>query len=229
MKKIDKNESPSSFEEWKAHKQPKNWNELDGNPMPAAKQIEGAKYYSKQELREELLKETYGLCCYCEIELQNNPNVAIVEHVQPKLGTINQHLIFDYSNLSISCKGGEKDPKPKELHCDSCKGSTPIPISIFDSRIEEEVKYSIDGKIVGTTADATKTIEILNLNTKKLNNLRRNTVFGLIFSDVENTILISEKDAMSLYNKIVLNKGHEYYSSVISSLQTIMKTGSNNI
>ncbi len=213
MKKINKNDSPSRFEDWKAYKRPKSWDELDGNPIPAVRQIAGAKYYSKQELRKELLVETSGLCCYCETKLQNDSNVATVEHVQPKLGTVNRHLIFEYANLSISCKGGEKDPKPKELHCNSSKGSKPIPISIFDSRIEQEIKYSIDGKVNGTTVDANKTIEILNLNIKKLSNLRKSTVFGLIFSDVENTVLISEKDALILYNKIVSNKGYEYYSS----------------
>jgi len=112
LKRIIKNQSPVEFEEWKKFKNPTIWAELNGNPVPDNLQDKNSKYYSKQELRTALLQETKNLCCYCESSLENNPLQAKVEHVQPKEGLKNQHLLFDYNNLLISCNGGERDPKP---------------------------------------------------------------------------------------------------------------------
>jgi len=228
LKRIIKHQSPTAFEEWKKFKNPTNWNDLDGYPVAEGDRDPESKYYSKQELRAALLSETQNLCCYCESKLENNPLRIKVEHVQPKIGTTKQHLLFEYSNLLISCNGGERDPKPKLLHCDTSKKDRIIPITPFDPIVESEIDYEFNGVITGKTEDARATIGILNLDIIKLRNRRLNKISGYIFKDEEETELISVEDASKLYSKVILDKGTEHFSAIIRSLRKIMGTGTNN-
>lgn len=222
MKQIIKNNSPIEFEEWKRYKKPNNWNDLDGNPVSMSRRNSTEKYYSKYELRHELLKEQSNLCCYCESIIENNPLKVKIEHLEPKIGNENQHLIFDYNNLLLSCNGGERDPKPKILHCDASKGSKLIPITPLDRRCMTEIDYTLEGKVIGITDDAKKTINILNIHISKLVNKRFAIISGLIFTDRDNTELISPEEAFKLHSKIKLKLDFEYYSAVLKCLSIIM-------
>jgi len=193
LKYIEKHASPKQFEEWKSYKNPINWNELDGYPVPIEKRIENHAYYSKEELRQALIDEQYSTCCYCESAIENHPLKTKIEHLEPREGDTRTNRIFDYSNLMASCDGGERDQKPRKIHCDAAKGKKEIPISPLDKskRCETEISFTIEGKIIGTTPDAKNTISILRLDLSKLNNLREEAIAGYIFSDLEKTNFIS--------------------------------------
>jgi len=229
LKKIIKHSSPKGFEEWKRFRNPTNWNQLDGNPVPEINRNDNFKYYSKHELRAKLLLETNNLCCYCECKIENSPLLSKVEHVQPKQGIQNQHLLFDYSNLLISCNGGERDPKPKEIHCDAHKNDSVIPLTPFDDRVESEIGYKINGAVVGFSEDAIETIKILNLDVSKLRNSRRNKISGFIFEDENEIELISAKEAEILHSKIEPNPTYEHYSAILKCLEVIKGTGTNRV
>ena len=152
---------------------------MPGNLPPGNKREPDVIYYSKAQLRETLLKEQNELCGYCEMQITNHPLSTKIEHIEPREGDTQTERVFDYSNLILSCNGGEKDPPPKELHCDAEKGDKPIPLSPLDKRCEDEINFSIDGKISGLTEDAQQTISVLNLHIAKLNNLREAAIAGL--------------------------------------------------
>ena len=100
------------------------WALLPSTKTPLDKRDENGSYYSKEELREVLFKEQFGLCCYCMNAIKNEPLYTKIEHFLPK-ETYNPKEVFEYKNLFAACNGGEKDTnyKPRILHCDSEKGN----------------------------------------------------------------------------------------------------------
>ena len=116
MKYIEKREEPSAFIEWKIQerhrlekwyadqtKASKIWEHLPSKKKSTATTEEGVKYYSKEELRKELLVEQGYICCYCGGRIADS-NKTILEHLHPKES--NKHRTFDYDNLYASCSGG---------------------------------------------------------------------------------------------------------------------------
>lgn len=191
MKHIDKNQSPSIFEMWKEQlgleklllegKEGKNlWDLLHSKCPPKEEQGEGIIYYSKQELREELLTEQGFICCYCNQSINNDHN-TIIEHLQDK--DSNNNLTFEYNNLLASCNGGQKDPKPKESHCDAAKEDKEISVTPLEVDCETHFYFDISGEIFSNTEKGEETIARLNLNIKKLKGLRAGAIEGIVFED----------------------------------------------
>ncbi|MBU1534974.1 TIGR02646 family protein [Myxococcota bacterium] len=75
------------------------------------------------DIRSQLKSDQGCLCAYCEARLiENDPHRWGVEHfVQRALTSSNHNWDLDWDNLLAVCKGGENDPKPRELHCDRQK------------------------------------------------------------------------------------------------------------
>lgn len=194
MKQVIKQPTPPEFEAWKVYRKPTNWTHLSGS-RAKGELPEGAVDYSKADLRTVLFNEQRGLCCYCNNQLIDDSSNTAIDHVSPKDGVINQHLIFDYNNLSLSCKGNEKTPKPRKLHCDAEKHEKVLSLTHFDAGCETEIVYAIDGGIEGSTPDATTTISHLNLGIDKLERLRADAIAGFVYEDEDKTVLISREEA----------------------------------
>lgn len=220
MKHIIKGESPEGFESWKAADQPTSWDEFKGTLPSENKREEGVAYYSKVELREVLLEEQGHTCCYCEMQIFNSPNSKI-EHIEPREGDTQTERIFDYSNLVLSCNGGERDPKPKTLHCDTKKDNNYIKISPLDPRCETEITFTIEGKISGLTTNAQDSISVLNLHIPKLNNLREAAIAGFIYLDEEKTKFISNNDCNTLIINLQKNKKLPFKTAILRALHQI--------
>ncbi|MBK9106383.1 MAG: TIGR02646 family protein [Saprospiraceae bacterium] len=221
MKYIAKGESPLQFEWWKVYRQPNNWNDLDGVTFPMANRIDGAEYYSKEELREELLLEQGRTCCYCENRIQNHPLRTKVDHIEPREGDTQTARIFDYHNFGLSCNGGERDPAPIELHCDSAKKSKIIKLTPHNPACETEIVFTIKGEIIGLTERATQTINCLNLGINKLNNLREEAIAGFIFTDEEKTLYITKEEALKLRNILSTNNALPFKRAIICALAQV--------
>ena len=217
MKYIVKNKSPQALEDWRAYKQPTNWGQLDGKKMSVEARDPSAKYYSKEELREALLIEQGSTCCYCENEISNDPLIAKVDHIQPKLGTLNQDLIFDYSNLGLSCNGGEREEQPRQIHCDAAKQDNPLPITPYQPRCEEEIRFTVNGAIYSDTSDGASTIEILNLGINKLNILRQVAIKSVVFDNASNDY-VTIPEASKLYEAFKVRKKVKFKSVILQSL-----------
>ncbi len=178
MKYIVKQSSPQAFEDWKNQETPKSWDNDFHSNLPK-NQEEGVFYYSKSQLRKQLLEEQGFICCYCQQEIQDDFHTPI-EHIKPR--ELFKELTFDYKNLLASCDGGQKErraTKPFPAFCDAKKGKQHIEISPLYPNCEQHFDYKIiettadiEIEVVGNTIEGRKVIEQLNLNVPFLRRLR---------------------------------------------------------
>ena len=169
------------------------WALLPSSKTPLDKRDENGSYYSKEELREALFKEQFGLCCYCMNAIKNEPLSTKIEHFLPK-ETYKPNEIFEYKNLFAACNGGEKDTnyKPRILHCDSEKGSKKphevgilSPLDITDSANDGTTHFLFleDGQIIHKTKLGETTIKALNLKCKRLILLREAAIETYLYDE----------------------------------------------
>lgn len=162
MKYIKKGESPQSLEEYK--------------------KTEGASYkdlnknhtWIKREIKNSLITEQGGICCYCGTRIEQTDSV--IEHFKPKARDLFPELQLEYSNLLASCFGGQIDKRTNRrfpLCCDASKKYRVIEVSPTDPDCESCFKYDDEGNIYGTTPEARHAIQILNLNNEVQKNRRR--------------------------------------------------------
>lgn len=106
MKFIDKSTAvePVEFAQWKLDDAVVIQREIDDTTLSAEKLWSHGEY--KKEVKEQLVKEQFGICCYCGSRIFADHNTAI-EHFQPKSKF--RELVFDYNNLGASCMGGSKN------------------------------------------------------------------------------------------------------------------------
>jgi uncharacterized protein (TIGR02646 family) len=143
---IIQNPTPESFTKWlnqektnlkalyhnyntqKHNSADKVWAHLPSNTPHMAD--EGICYYSKKELKQELLQQQYNLCCYCGCHIQEDN--ADIEHLIPKSWDITQ--TFRYENLYASCI-----PKKNPRFADD--GDT---LETIIAKIKKEQNYTDD-------------------------------------------------------------------------------------
>lgn len=151
MKKITKNSEPISLTEYK-------------NKGGSFEDL------PKDDLRSSLLEEQGFICCYCMRripEAKKSPSCKI-EHFKCKSNYKELELI--YSNILISCSGGEGYPKNLQT-CDTYKGDTELSInpSSNSHNIEELIKYTSYGQIYSDDTNLNNELnEVLNLNNQSL-------------------------------------------------------------
>lgn len=126
-----------------------------------------------------LAAEQGYICCYCGQRITGFQGTQI-EHIFAKGTAAYEKMQLDYeTNLIASCDGGKYKRKINpsipvdDLHCDTKKSQDPIPLSPLNPLCEERFLYSDDGDIIGAFPDAEATIEILNLTSPILKNMRK--------------------------------------------------------
>lgn len=127
----------------------------------------------KDALRQALVKEQRGLCCYCQSRIYPNEDQMKIEHWQSQTGFPARQL--DYDNLLGACLGGEGRP-PKDQHCDTRKGNSVLCFSVNDPAhpIERKIRFLGDGRIESDDAATNKALtDVLNLNWSRLVNNRK--------------------------------------------------------
>lgn len=135
----------------------------------------------KQKLRESLVAEQRGLCCYCMSSISASSSAMKIEHWLPQRGPsgrADQELV--YTNLLAACPGGQDHP-PR--HCDTLKGSRALRYNPADllRQIENIIDYRLDGTISSQDADFNGELgEVLGLNIPKLMNSRKGTLDGIL-------------------------------------------------
>ena len=146
-----------------------------------------------QELAEKLAGLQHGLCGYCEVNLLKNDRQ--VEHVVPQSDPIQgAALALDAANMIACCRGGASDDSEvRKDHersgyksCSLAKGGKSAP-EFVDPRTLPELpsltRVRLDGRIEAdagacrtaerSARDVEKTIEILGLNTPRLQRARK--------------------------------------------------------
>lgn len=158
--------------------------------------------HQKRNLKTHILTfEQYELCCYCETKINLSTLNCHIEHLRPKNISAYEDLIFDYSNLAVSCEGNhfnEEEDASKNT-CGHCKNGLYNDALFLNpvetSNLKQYFTYSsTTGKISATNykkISADYTIELLNLNGKnsRLAEARLNAKNALL-----NVIALEKKD-----------------------------------
>lgn len=134
-------------------------------------------FADKDSLREQLVKEQRGLCCYCMARITADSDRMKIEHWHSQSEFPHEQLI--YGNLLAACRGvtqeaGNDCVSPTNQHCDTRKGIHCLsrnPASPAH-RIEDDVHFDGEGWIRSMHGEFDRELnEVLNLN---LNVLREN-------------------------------------------------------
>jgi uncharacterized protein (TIGR02646 family) len=224
VKHIKKRASPEGFENWKRLYQKKHFDDLPAS-LPEYPEV-GIFYYSKGQLKDELLKEQNNVCCYCNNSIVNDQNTSI-EHLEPREGDNITERIFDYNNLLASCNGGRKiNKKPKILYCDAAKEMNLLQLTPLMKECEDEIYFDALGKIYGMTSRAKNAIDCLNLENPILKNLRVETLEPFIFEmDAYGKItknLLGIQELRKIYNSIKTDHSHKFQIVILSVLEKLI-------
>lgn len=125
-------------------------------------------FADKAALRQALLAEQRGLCCYCQSRIRATPEGMKIEHWQCQADHPARQI--DYSNLHCACLGGHGRPE-REQHCDTRKGNNGLCFSVCDPAhpIERQIRLLGDGNISADDAAIDECINaVLNLNLPRL-------------------------------------------------------------
>lgn len=125
-------------------------------------------YADKPALRQALVAEQRGLCCYCQSRIRATPEGMKIEHWQCQADRPARQL--DFSNMLGACLGGHGRPE-REQHCDTRKGNNGLCFSVCDPAhpIERQIRFLGDGKISADDAAIVDAINaVLNLNLPRL-------------------------------------------------------------
>lgn len=121
-------------------------------------------YADKATLRQALVTEQHGLCCYCQSRIRATPEGMKIEHWQCQADHPERQLNF--GNLHGACLGGQGRPE-REQHCDTRKGNDGLCFSVCDPAhpIEHKVRFLGDGTIKADDVAIEEALnEALNLN-----------------------------------------------------------------
>ena len=193
MRQILNRKEPESFTKWVKKNSKKQWSDFSGR--------EPTKEYI--ELRKSLIKQQDDMCCYCEIALKED-RYAHVEHVKDKHTFPKERFVFD--DLYASCQSNKTCGHEKDRKDENKKDNSYFEGMIYPGLdCSKYITFTMTGKVIAKEGDdnTTRTIELLNLNDKKLKNLRLGVIRGLEFLD-DNT----KKDYLENW----INKKKSFYS-----------------
>ncbi len=116
MKYIEKRDEPQSFTDWK--------NSANEDWQPSYDKLSGKE---KEDIKNALINEQGGICCYCERTLEFND--SHIEHLNPQCTSEEERL--DFNNMLCSCQQQLKKREPQ--HCGNSKGDNIISIKQYRS------------------------------------------------------------------------------------------------
>lgn len=151
--------SPVWFENWKNNFKIANGKEPHYKSDFATNDQDGIN--RRRDLRESLIKEQGGICCYCMKKI--DVNSSHIEHFFPKEHF--QNVDLSYDNLFASCNG-EGSNVIYDEYCGHRKGNwwRQDMISPSDIEVEKVFKYLPNGKISSVNGRTTSNIaqEMIN-------------------------------------------------------------------
>jgi uncharacterized protein (TIGR02646 family) len=139
-------------------------------------------YQDKQDVRDQLVEEQRGLCCYCQSRIRANPVDMKIEHWQSQSPNKYPELQLDYTNMLGACFGGQKNGErsPRERHhCDTLKGDADLCFCLTDRGrpIEKHLRFLGDGRVQSDVVDIQRDIdEVLRLNIAHLQENRKSVL-----------------------------------------------------
>lgn len=137
-------------------------------------------YAGTDDLREALVRDQQGLCCYCMNRIEATSEAMKVEHWSCQSDHGENDLA--YWNLLAACLGGHGQPKKKQ-HCDTRKGDDDLKFNPADPthRIEQRIRFESDGTIASSDDEFnTQLNDVLNLNLPLLKNRRKGVLTAIL-------------------------------------------------
>ena len=207
MKRINKQESPQWFEDWKRNFKAENNRNAHYKNDFSADDADGIN--RRRRLRESLVNEQGKICCYCMRRISTDS--SHIEHFLPKDFFADQDL--SYENLLASCNG-EGTMATEDEHCGHRKDNwwREDMISPTDIEVEKIFEYLPNGKMNSVRGRATSNIaqemiHNLGLDSFHLERDRRQAIEASeVFDDVE----YSEEEIRS-FIEYYSNKDHGVY------------------
>ena len=139
-----------------------------------------AGYRGNRALRNSLVAEQRGLCCYCMSQITANGQTMRIEHWKSQTGFPAQQLV--YANLLGACKGGEGG-SVNQFHCDKLKGDQTSmwnPATPAHS-IEGRIRYQNNGEIRSDDPQFNGELDtVLGLNITILKNSRKGALEAVL-------------------------------------------------
>lgn len=159
MRKVAKSSEPIELTNWKQkHPQLTKYSDLNNKTNSDALKAEGKLVIDA--IRTQNVKDQYYLCAYCMCLVENRKDSAMNEHVEAR--SLNHQRELDFGNIVASCT--------TKNQCDLSHGNQPLNLHCLMDECEEELEYSINGKILGNTDRAKEAIKVLNLGDEHVNN-----------------------------------------------------------
>lgn len=155
MRLITKGQEPAELSAWKKT-----------NPFGRYQDLQGEQ---RKAIRQATIHEQYGLCAYC-CKLINEAN-SNNEHLASQRLAPNKSL--DFANIVASCT------TPKR--CNQARGAKELPLTPLMPECETELRFSLSGKVTGSTDRATETIKVLALDSRATREERKGLVDSLIY------------------------------------------------
>jgi uncharacterized protein (TIGR02646 family) len=136
-------------------------------------------YDDKDALRNALVTEQRGICCYCmcRIEVGNMK----IEHWRSQAGHPDDQLRY-YNNLLGACPGGHGLPRNLQC-CDTRKGNLDLRWNPAEPahHIETRIRYDAEGSISSDEAAFDSELnDVLNLNLPALKNNRKGILDAVV-------------------------------------------------
>lgn len=131
-------------------------------------------YEHKDMLRECLVAEQRGICCYCMGPIAPTREFMKIEHWRPQEDTNYKDLQLVYSNLLGVCLGGDGQ-RNTDHHCDTAKGKLLLSRNPADPvhNVQDLVHFDATGRITSPNAIFNEELNsVLNLNAAHLKNAR---------------------------------------------------------
>lgn len=176
MKYIEKSEEPAEFSKWKSDYPTATYTDLGRDGLfPGAQR-------ARWSLREALLNEQKGLCCYCESLIADGD--FHIEHFRPKDPDQFPELQLAYENLHACCRrqrcGGDDE------HCGHKKANSFSVnlVSPLDPGCSSHFEYDMTGAIIGSDNDGVETVSLLRLDSALLTSSRKRLIE--YFEDLDN-------------------------------------------
>lgn len=173
MRHIDKREALKAFESWKKGFKHKHGRKANYDDLGEESEL-------KRAVKDELILEQYGLCCYCCKEIRHDK--SHIEHFRPQV--VFNGKTVDYNNLHASCNGN----KGKNDHCGHKKGNwfdERLTVSPLEENCEFLFEYNFNGDIISANENqrAKETIDKLGLNQYALQTARAAAIISTGISE----------------------------------------------
>lgn len=135
-------------------------------------------YAEKDDLRNSLVRDQRGICCYCMGRIEATEAKMKIEHFLSQ--SLHPDKELEYNNLFGACLGNMK--ANADEHCDTFKKNKEFHFHMCSSGIiHSDIEYKNDGEIFSNNGILNSELnDVLNLNYSELKKARKSTLNGFI-------------------------------------------------